>query len=169
MELHGDLAYLKIIQAAGFIDPGIGVQQKLLTDSDLITRQTLNEWKKEGLVSVEHNSGRWYPLLDLIRFILDRAITSRTGGKSGEYKHWIETEAEYKAKERQLKFEILAGSFLPAEDVERVWAEYISACRRLLLSIPRAMASQLVGETNRAVIEKTVKDEINSAILELSQ
>jgi len=91
------------------------------------------------------------------------------GGPNDDLKRWNLTEAEFKAKERELKYKKESGEYVPAEDVKRVWCEHIGACRKRLLAIPRAMATRLQGETKRATIEKEIRVEINSALEELSQ
>ena len=86
-----------------------------------------------------------------------------------ETKDWKAKDAEYVARKRQLDFEKEMGNYVPAADVAKVWCEHINAVRKRLLSIPRAMATRLQGETKRATIEKEIRTELHSALEELSE
>jgi hypothetical protein len=165
--LNGDDEYAeKVLRKSGWINPNRGIQQKDLVEKANIDRTSLNEWSKQGMNS-SSVGGRHYPLWDFINFILSKAISKRNTN-SAEIKQWNEMEAEYKAKEKRLKFEVQAGSFLPIEDVKKVWGQMITACKKRLLAIPRAMATRLQGEDNRAVIEHELKHEIHAALEELA-
>ena len=164
----GDDALANIIQGVGFIHPDNGVKQKAF--EGIFSRHTLIRWEKEnGLPTKMVGRAKYYPIWPFIKFIVDRSLQNKGSDANEDLKKWTLTEAEFKAKERQLKFEKEAGNYIPVEDVKRGWCEHISACRRRLLAIPRAMATRLQGETKRATIEKELRLEIYSALEELSE
>ena len=163
----GDLPWLdEMIRASGYIHPDKGVRQRDL--SDAVNRKVLRQWEDDGLESVKIKNAKHYPVVRLIKFVLDRSLKWRST-KSENITEWAEKEAEYKAKERELKYKERAGNFLPADEVKKVWCAEINSVRKRLLAIPRAMATRLLGVKKRHDIEKVVREEINSALEELSR
>jgi hypothetical protein len=155
----------QIIQAVGFIHPDNGLKQNSF--EGVTSRQTLKRWEKEGLETIKKGRSVYYPIKPFIKFILDKTIKSRNM-ESDAVKDWKASDAEFVAKRRKLEYEKELGNYVPVGDVKQTWSEHIGAVRKRLLAIPRAMASQLQGETKRSVIEKELRTEINSALEELS-
>ena len=158
----------EMITAAGYMDPRNGIRKAELINSSIVGKTDLGRWEKDGLESVMVGRGKYYPVIDLLKFVLDRSIR-RKNPQSESIKQWVEKEAEYKAREREHKFKVSAGEYLPVDEVKRTWCEHINAVRKRLLAIPRAMATRLQGETRRATIEKILKEEVNNALEEMSQ
>jgi len=156
--------FAQVIQDAGYVDPRNGVKQKEVCD--VIPRKTLLVWEKDGLEFVKVGRSKYYPFVELVRFMHERASKSKMM-ESDKQKQWGDIDAEYKAKDRMLKYEVEAGNYLAVDDVKRTWCEHIASCRKRLLAMPRALAGRIQGETKRSVIEREVKEEIYSALEEL--
>jgi len=155
-----------IIQGAGWIHTDNGIRQKDI-DENIISKRTLLDWRKDGLETINIGRSKFYPIMPFLKFVIDRSIKSHNM-ENDEVKKWTLTEAEFKARKRQLDFEVEQGLYVEVEDIKKVWCQHIAACRKRLLAIPRAMASRLQGETKRAVIEKEIKSEVYSALEELA-
>jgi hypothetical protein len=157
-----------MITNAGYMDPRDGIRKADLVNSKIIARTDIAVWEKEGLESVMVGRGKYFPVIPLLRFAFDRTVR-RKNPQTEKIRGYAEKDAEFKAKERELKFNIQAGAYIEVEEVKRTWCEHINAVRKRLLAIPRAMATRLQGETRRATIEKLLKEEVHSALEEMSQ
>lgn len=165
--IEGNLQWLDLaIRQAGYIRPDMGVQQSAFHGT--LAPKTLLEWEKDGLEAVRDGRRKYYPIMPFIRFVLDRSIKSRGAPDSEDAAAWKNKEAEFKAKERELIYNVKAGKFVEVEEVSKTWAEHINIVRKRLLAIPRALATRLRGESKPAVIEEIVKGEIYSALSELA-
>ncbi len=69
------------------------------------------------------------------------------------------------AKIKQLEFEQRAGKLLPADEVESVWREYLTDCRKRLLTVASQCGARL--SLSRAEID-VIDREIRSVLLELA-
>jgi len=64
---------------------------------------------------------------------------------------------------------IKRGELVYVSDVVSAWADHISSCRAKLLGLPTKIAPQLVNQTNANAIAGKLRDEIDTALTELSE
>jgi len=64
---------------------------------------------------------------------------------------------------------IKRGELVYVSDVISAWADHISSCRAKLLGLPTKIAPQLVNQTNANAIAGKLRDEIDTALTELSE
>ena len=158
----------KMILKAGYMDPRNGIKQGDIINAGVVSKSDLQRWSKEGLEFKRINGGKYFPVMTLIKFVVDKSVRRRLAQTDGT-RQWAEKEAEYKAREREHKFKVSAGEYLPVEDVKKTWCEHINAVRKRLLAIPRAMATRLQGVNRRSTIEKIIKEEIYNALEEMGK
>ena len=108
-----------------------------------VTENTVGKWIKAGMPA-EKVDGRWE---------IDQTARLKKA----------------QAEKAEIEVEVLRGSLLPADEVERAWADHIVAARAKLLGMSSKLAQQLssmfggdVGE-----IEDRIEDEVEEALGEL--
>ena len=71
------------------------------------------------------------------------------------------------ADERELMVAKLRGELIDAEDVQRIWSEYIGNCRAKLLSLPTKAAHHVLSVDNYAENRTNAKDLVYEALEEM--
>jgi phage terminase Nu1 subunit (DNA packaging protein) len=69
----------------------------------------------------------------------------------------------------ELELQIMRGELHRSEDVKRVMNDMLGAFRARILAIPSKVAPRLIAQTNAAVIQNIVKNEVYEALQELSE
>lgn len=71
------------------------------------------------------------------------------------------------AEERQLLVQKLKGELIDAEDVARVWGDYVGNVRSKLLALPSKLAHQILTIDNYGEAEQMIKELVHEALEEL--
>jgi phage terminase Nu1 subunit (DNA packaging protein) len=69
----------------------------------------------------------------------------------------------------ELELQIMRGELHRSEDVRRVMNDMLGAFRARILAIPSKVAPRLIAQTNAAVIQNIIKNEVYEALQELSE
>jgi phage terminase Nu1 subunit (DNA packaging protein) len=69
----------------------------------------------------------------------------------------------------ELELQIMRGELHRSEDVRRVMNDMLGAFRARILAIPSKVAPRLIAQTNAAVIQNIVRNEVYEALQELSE
>jgi phage terminase Nu1 subunit (DNA packaging protein) len=69
----------------------------------------------------------------------------------------------------ELELQIMRGELHRSEDVRRVMNDMLGAFRARVLAIPGKVAPRLIAQTNAAVIQNIVRNEVYEALQELSE
>jgi phage terminase Nu1 subunit (DNA packaging protein) len=69
----------------------------------------------------------------------------------------------------ELELQIMRGELHRSEDVRRVMNDMLGAFRARVLAIPSKVAPRLIAQTNAAVIQNIIKNEVYEALQELSE
>lgn len=73
-----------------------------------------------------------------------------------------------RADKTELEIQVMKGKLIPAERVEQVWGEMISAFRAKTLSIPTRAAQVIAGMTNKFEVETTLRSMVFESLKELA-
>lgn len=138
------------------------------------SERTLTTWQKNGLpIALDGGRGaqNQYDTEAVIDWLINREISKLTIDDEGRI-HDYEAErarlTHHQANKTALEEEVLKGSLLKAELVDRVWGDMISAFRAKMLSLPTKTAAQLINESDIAVIESVLREQVYEALTELS-
>ena len=134
-----------------------------------LLQQMISKLVKQGVLPVA--SGRQLVDIDACRLayinFLRRAakFTKRDGTGDVQEERARLTKAQ--ADERELMVAKLRGELIDADDVQRIWSEYIGNCRAKLLSLPTKAAHHVLSVDNYAEAEQIIKDLVYEALEEM--
>jgi transcriptional regulator with XRE-family HTH domain len=87
--------------------------------------------------------------------------------QAGTYAQAKTADALYKARLRQLEYEVKSGALVRAEDAANRWFERARAVRERLLAIPVRLAPEVAAMTDIHEVRRRLDEEIRIAIKEL--
>lgn len=151
LQSGGTLGPNEIKELSTFEGPGEESQWILNTQLDVakffkVRRRTVERWVAESMPTRE--DGRY----DIRAIYLWRETREKQKKLPFDKKiNWEDIKEEYQAKIKKLEYEKLVGDVIPKEEVERERVARIIAVKRKLLSLPRALALQLVGLDPREI------------------
>jgi transcriptional regulator with XRE-family HTH domain len=96
-----------------------------------------------------------------------RAVVAPGGAQPGTYAQAKTADAVFRARLRQLEFEVKSGALVRADDVSNRWFERARAVRDRLLSIPVRLAPEVAAMTDIHEVRRRLDEEIRIAIKEL--
>lgn len=138
------------------------------------TQQTLTTWQKNGLpIFAEGRNGQshQYETADVIQWMINREIGKLTVSDDGRV-HDYEAErarlTHHQANKTALEESVLKGKLIPAEVVEQVQGDMVSAFRARILSIPTKAAHAVLGLDDMNEAQDTLKQFLYEALNELA-
>ena len=87
----------------------------------------------------------------------------------GTYAQAKTADALYKAKLRQLDYEVRTGVYVRTEDVERRWFDLAASVRKRLMVVPDRLAAELAASTDTHTVRRRLDAEIRQALEELAE
>ncbi len=87
----------------------------------------------------------------------------------GEFSDQRERLAAAQAEKVETENAVRRGELAVMSDVQRVWADHISAARAKLLAIPVKLAPQLTGIHEPNVIAAAIRADVTAALAELAE
>jgi hypothetical protein len=125
------------------------------------TPQTINSFIKEQLVvlvgkkvDVDESNRRLSDIYDSTKYDFGEAKTR---------------EKNFQAKTAELEYEILAGTLIKRETVERDAYEIAIKVKNQILALPTQMSNDLIMMTDKKEIELYLKDKLVSALENLKE
>lgn len=135
---------------------------------------TLTQWQKNGLpikLEAQRGQSHQYDTEDAINWLIRREIGKLTVDDQGRV-HDYEAErarlTHHQANKTELEESVLRGSLIPAETVERVQGDMVSAFRSKILSIPTKAAHALIGLEELAEAKDVLQQYLFEALKELA-
>lgn len=138
------------------------------------SQQTLTTWQKNGMpIFAEGSNGQanQYDTEQVINWLVSREISKLSVDSDGRV-HDYEMErarlTHHQANKTSLEEAVLKGSLIPAEKVERVQGDMVSAFRAKMLSLPTKAAHSLIQLETLSEAQDAIKPYIYEALKELS-
>lgn len=138
------------------------------------SHQTLTTWQKNGMpIFADGGNGQsnQYKTEDVIQWLINREIGKLTVDDDGRV-HDYEAErarlTHHQANKTALEEEVLKGTLIPAETVERVQGDMVSSFRAKILSIPTKAAHALLNLEDMNDAKDTLKEFLYEALKELA-
>ena len=157
--IAGNLDWLDdVIRDAGYINPSLGLQQKVITDENITSRKILGEWENAGLDSKKHDRRKYYPLYPFIRFLFNRK-TSSTTEENSELRKWQAMDKKASALDRKRKLDLAMGKLIDREEADQKFIELIMHVIAGLETTFGGIAPQLVNKSVteiRKLLEKRI-------------
>ena len=151
------------------------VNKKELSDIVGVAERSLTTWQKNGL-PIEIDGGRGaanqYDTKSVIQWMILREIgklTVNTDGISHDYDEERARLTHHQANKTSLEEDVLRGKLIPAETVETVWGDMVSAFRAKILSLPTKTAHMMLAVEKLSDAEDILKDVVFEALTELSE
>lgn len=144
-----------LLQEHGYtrLDPGL--QQKTVVSEIGIPRKTLREWESDGLKFTRVKRAKYYPVLDLIRFMADR-LAGRNNNKLDEIR---ERASGLRADLMEMEKLEKLGNLIDRREAEAQMIQLLLETRAALMSLPGALAARLEHQP-APVIRSTLKAEL---------
>jgi phage terminase Nu1 subunit (DNA packaging protein) len=130
-----------------------------------VSVQALDGWFNKGAPIAEKDSAGRIKALDLSELVAWRDQQRHGDGSSLEAERTRLTSAQ--ANKTELEVQVLQGTLLPAQDVERVWGGMIAAARAKLLNMPSAIAPQVRMTASDAEASGLLRARVVDALAEL--
>lgn len=136
--------------------------------------QTLTTWQKNGMpIFADGSNGQanQYDTAAVIDWLVSREISKLSIDSEGRV-HDYEMErarlTHHQANKTALEEAVLQGSLIPADKVERVQGDMVSAFRAKMLSLPTKAAHSLVALETLSEAQDAIKPFIYEALKELA-
>lgn len=138
------------------------------------SERTITTWQKNGLpIELEARRGQsnTYDTEQVLDWLISREIAGLTSGEGGAI-HDYEAErarlTHHQANKTSLEEDVLKGKLIPADLVEQVQGDMVTAFRSRILSIPTKAAHALLGIEDINESKETLKEFLYEALNELS-
>lgn len=135
-----------------------------------ITERRVQQLAKEGVIPKAARGQ--YPMLGTIKgyvnYLQERALGSDLGASPSDLQSERVRLTKANADKVELEVSILDGTLIPAETVENVQGNMVSAFRAKMLSLPTKTAGKVQNTTDLAEIEEALRLEVHEALTELS-
>jgi phage terminase Nu1 subunit (DNA packaging protein) len=137
-----------------------------------LTTRRVHQLKQEGLPTVGRGQYELGPCMAWYIRYLQNALEKRGPNVNADTPDLI-AERTRLAKEQGDKLaienSIKRGELVYVSDVVQAWSEHISGAKAKLLSLPSKVAPQLVNQPNANVIAARIREEVDTALLELAE
>lgn len=138
---------------------------------NLSTRR-IHQLKAEGLPTVGKGQYELGPCMAWYIRYLQAALEKRGPNVNPDTPDLLAEKtrlAREQGNKLSIENSIKRGELVYVSDVISAWADHISSCRAKLLGLPTKVAPQLVNQTNANAIAGKLRDEIDTALTELSE
>ena len=111
--------------------------------------------------------GSKYETQDVIKWMQSRQVENLIGDKidiEEAKRRKLAAEAEL----AEVELQTVQGKLIPAEQIEKEWAEMIMNCRAKLLSIPAKVSPEVYAADDLTTVKVLLKQALNEALNELS-
>jgi len=137
-----------------------------------LTPRRVQQLKAEGLPTAGRGLYELGPCMAWYIRYLQNALEKRGPNVNADTPDLI-AERTRLAKEQGDKLaienSIKRGELVYVSDVVQAWSEHISGAKAKLLSLPSKVAPQLVNQPNANVIAARIREEVDTALLELAE
>ena len=137
-----------------------------------LTTRRVQQLKQEGLPTVGRGQYELGPCMAWYIRYLQNALEKRGPNVNADTPDLI-AERTRLAKEQGDKLaienSIKRGELVYVSDVVQAWSEHISGAKAKLLSLPSKVAPQLVNQPNANVIAARIREEVDTALIELAE
>jgi len=158
--ISGNLDWLDdVIRDAGYINPSLGIQQKIITDENITSRKILGEWENQGLDSKKHDRRKYYPLFPFVRFLFNRNKDTGSNKEVEELRKWQAKDKKASALERERKYNEKMGKLIDREEADQKFIQLIMHIMAGLETTFGGLAPQLVNKSVpeiRKLLEKRI-------------
>lgn len=143
------------------------VDSKTLSEITGIPDSTIRLWQSQGKVPKSTN---YKPCIRGICAVLREQLEEARSRKEQSDRLYeekvIKTRAE--AEKLQLEIALKQGELVRVDEVEALWAGYISAAKKRILAIPSKLAYELSGITEPIKIQSRLQEAIDEVLTEIS-
>lgn len=122
-----------------------------------ISHETLANWRKRGCPQEA------YGKYDLQKVVFWKFGSGNEASPESRKIKADVARAELRAKKEQLQFEVMAGQFIPKDEVEQEWASRVVELKAGLMCLPR----ELAGEFTDTIVQRTVEAKAREKIFSL--
>ena len=151
---------------------GIMVGTKVLASILDISDRRVRQLVEEGVID-KVKTGTFELIPTVRKYILHIKVKNDNKSDEGSRDNALLAEKTMheraKRKIAELELAQMEGNLHDAEDIEREMTKMLAAFRARILSIPSKLAPKLIAQTEIAVIEDALQDEVHNALLELSE
>lgn len=144
--------------------PGIVDSMVKVAKAFEVSDRTVRYWAKDGMPMTPDGK---YDLTEIQAWHFLKKHPEKSGKETHSQK-WEGEYREYKARLMRIEYERKLGNLIPKEEVEKQMVQRIIAVKRAFLSLPRALAPQLVGMEPRE-IESVLMGRIKEIIENFAQ
>jgi phage terminase Nu1 subunit (DNA packaging protein) len=139
-----------------------------------VARTTALGWTKQGCPYVQkadRDEGvAWvFDISEVIRWREERAAREGFTGTPADYTEAQTRKMAAEAEMAEIKLAKERGDAVSITDTEKAWSNIIVNFRAKMLALPQRAAPLLVGQSKERVIANMLRDEIYSALDELSR
>jgi phage terminase Nu1 subunit (DNA packaging protein) len=133
-----------------------------------LSDRTVRDWQSKEIVP-RGDSADMATIVRAIIAELKRQKEEKKGENPDKTSLYAEEVRLTRARADKVELEIAekAGTLVSGEEVVKIWAGYIHACRARLLSLPTKLAAELAGTPDPIAVEGILKIVIDEALEEL--
>ncbi len=143
------------------------VTAKTLAQILRLSERRLRELNKGGILTKDPATKK-YDLSESVGAYIDYKIGLEVGGASADYFTERALHERAKRQKAELSLEKMQGKLHEAADVERVMTNMLVNFRDRMRGLPSRISPMVVGITNAAEIESLMLEQVDEALLELS-
>jgi phage terminase Nu1 subunit (DNA packaging protein) len=147
--------------------------RRQLADALDVHMMTVTKWERDGCPIAERGrKGKpsLYREAD-VRAWRDRRDEAAASGESRDLAIERARKEHWQAQLAEQQFRVRAGTLIPSDQVERVWAHHVAAVRAKLLALPSALCDALARaavDGGVSAVEETLQVAIYDTLRELS-
>ncbi|MGL5805968.1 MAG: hypothetical protein ACRC11_11075 [Xenococcaceae cyanobacterium] len=133
-----------------------------------ISERTIGSWIYKGIVP--ETADMAIAVTAIVKYYKSQLEEIKTRGSADEQELLAEKIRLTRAQADKVTLDIAEREqeLVEAAKAAKVWGDYIGACRARLLSLPTKLAYELAGIAEPSLIEQTLKESVDEALIELA-